>query len=409
MVVKASQKGKTLLVLLAVVIMNVFLLEIFLRFTNLEDNLLTKSLYYQMADTESHQVSEDVNKLYELKPNSKEVYFSEIHPKETKYKDRIVTINSLGFRGEEKNRDKPENVFRIFVLGGSNTYGISVSDNDTYPAIMQKILDEKYPGKFEVWNAGVCAYVLSQKIAYAESIIKEFDPDLLIIQIHNSGRRAFLWDTAQEDPKRTTNVNKKNVELLRKNNELYLENIPLFSENPTLKAIHPYLVRNFAFYRLISISVNQIRVNHYFDLVNQTCYLGSPDTADFVSNFYVYNERCESELLGTYLRKSNIVGDLINKREFDRFIKTHNKTKKVIFDPVLQYNFCDVENCLEQFQLPPSYTMNPYETYNLECYFLCGDNGLEEYRNIHPPSYVYEWYAEKIVNFLLEKDLIPNE
>ena len=181
---------------------------------------LRKILWYQHADLEVYRVSKDKERLYELVPGASVKYPnpSGIHPKETKkYTQRLVTVNDLGFRDKKRQKVKKEKTFRIVVFGASNTYGASVSDEDTYPALMQKIFDEISPERVEVWNAGINAYMVSQEIAYAEYVVKNFNPDLLIFQDYMMGRRPFHYNTTLEELK----------SLFFKNHVLYAENTPL--------------------------------------------------------------------------------------------------------------------------------------------------------------------------------------
>ena len=67
-------------------------------------------------------------------------------------------INSHGFRGPEISEDKPSNTFRVFVVGGSTTYGSGVNDANTITALLQKKFDEKNQNQtVEVINAGFSA------------------------------------------------------------------------------------------------------------------------------------------------------------------------------------------------------------------------------------------------------------
>ena len=43
-----------------------------------------------------------------------------------------VTINSLGFRGDEFSSEKPDNVYRIFMLGGSTMFGHGATSDKIY-------------------------------------------------------------------------------------------------------------------------------------------------------------------------------------------------------------------------------------------------------------------------------------
>ncbi|MGI0010745.1 MAG: hypothetical protein ACREAE_05040, partial [Nitrosopumilaceae archaeon] len=42
-----------------------------------------------------------------------------------------ININSHGFRGHEITKEKPENTYRIFVVGGSTIFGYGSTSDDT--------------------------------------------------------------------------------------------------------------------------------------------------------------------------------------------------------------------------------------------------------------------------------------
>ena len=63
------------------------------------------------------------------------------------------TYNSYGFRGDEFEKEKPDDVFRIFAIGGSTTAGSTADDDKTWPGHLQQIIDEKTSGeKIEIIN-----------------------------------------------------------------------------------------------------------------------------------------------------------------------------------------------------------------------------------------------------------------
>lgn len=67
----------------------------------------------------------------------------------------IVKTNSHGFRSREFITEKPKGVYRIICIGGSTTVQGNTNDA-TYPAILEKILKNKYPGlEIEVLNFGI--------------------------------------------------------------------------------------------------------------------------------------------------------------------------------------------------------------------------------------------------------------
>ena len=94
-----------------------------------------------------------------------------------------VNINSDGFRGPEITKEKSENVYRIFVVGGSTTFGVgTTSDLTTIPGFLQKKFhDANLNFKVEVINAGIPKAYSFTEIHYIKNILLEYDPDLFII------------------------------------------------------------------------------------------------------------------------------------------------------------------------------------------------------------------------------------
>jgi len=91
-------------------------------------------------------------------------------------------INSHGFRGPEITLDKPENTFRIFVVGGSTTFATGVSNNESPPAYLQEKFDvTDLSFNVEVINAGVPGAWSKVESKFVKERLLEFRPDLLII------------------------------------------------------------------------------------------------------------------------------------------------------------------------------------------------------------------------------------
>lgn len=353
--------GGTLLALLAG--------EMIVRAFSVDLRLMQRTLYYQCSALPLHRTSSDAQRLYELAPNTfVQGMPAATHPEEKKYHQKIdVSINALGFRGKGFPPAKKAGVFRILIFGGSNTFGAGVSDEDTYPAQMQKIFDEKYPGKVEVWNAGICAYVMSQDVAYAESVIEKFDPDLLVLQDTNRGRRAFHYNMTFKELKG----------LFRKNNELFFENIaPLWGQDvpPTERLhyfltstgsrIHHSLVATSALYRTLCVSLYScLGVFSYSKPI-------APITEKYVP-FWGFN------------------GQMISNRALNLFTDRH-KNKKILlffvtdFAHKIGHDGVIMRENMGDFVLPSA-------------------GKPPEYQEVHPPSHVYAWYAQELCDFLVQK------
>ncbi len=143
------------------------------------------------SDIEAYRPSPDPARLYATIPGVRTTGERCAHPEEWKYESFPISINSFGFRGPEVDLNAPDDVYRIVVLGGSNTFGPSVAVEDAHPARMQAALDRIAPGRLLVLNAGLNACVMSQKIRCLEALVSRFRIDLAIIQ-DGGGPHRFL-------------------------------------------------------------------------------------------------------------------------------------------------------------------------------------------------------------------------
>ena len=92
---------------------------------------------------------------------------------------RNKLTNSKGFLGPEFNLNKPEDTFRIFCLGNSNTRG---SGDSSYPQELTYLLQAKPISKrrFEVINGGVSGYSSLQGYRLCSETVK-YSPDLITV------------------------------------------------------------------------------------------------------------------------------------------------------------------------------------------------------------------------------------
>ena len=91
-----------------------------------------------------------------------------------------IKINSDGFRGSEISQ-KSIDTYRIFILGGSTTFGIvSSSDQTTISGYLQKYFDDDEHDFVEIINAGVTGANSRDEYFNLKTNILEFDPDMII-------------------------------------------------------------------------------------------------------------------------------------------------------------------------------------------------------------------------------------
>lgn len=314
---------------------------------DLDMKLLGPKLYYQGAQLSVHRVSQDTALHYELRPGAHEVFLS----------TQSITINSLGFRGPDHPAKKPRGRFRIICFGGSNTFGALVGDRDTYPARLEEELNRGRPGRFEVWNAGVDAYVLSQNAVAAARALREDAPDLLIFQVSNCGRRPFLAGQPYE-------------RFFREDPSLYAENLRRPREGGS--RLHAALMSRSALYRALVIAYNR----------------ETDRSAPFACNRY--NEKRNDSALAEVVdqaRRAGVPAALLLYPGYDD-------------DPT------DVVRAR-----PGGYALaEALRSSGLPVIDLKGEltPGLgPEYLLIHPPAPVYRWYAKTLARRLRAAGLVP--
>lgn len=101
-----------------------------------------------------------------------------------------VRINSRGFRTKEFTAEKPPELLRIICLGGSTTV-IGRTNEETYPALVEKKLREEYPDRdLEVLNFGVSKYGTRDVVELALRSLG-YRPDLVV---KYNGANDLWWD-----------------------------------------------------------------------------------------------------------------------------------------------------------------------------------------------------------------------
>src|SRR5262249_25444913 len=96
--------------------------------------------------------------------------------------DVAITTNSAGMRG---SRDYPvERVAdkrRILVLGDSFAFGYGVGDDQVVSAVLEKSLNERGAGKFEVLNLAVSGFGQAEELITWQARGAAYHPDVVAI------------------------------------------------------------------------------------------------------------------------------------------------------------------------------------------------------------------------------------
>jgi hypothetical protein len=94
-----------------------------------------------------------------------------------------VAINSKGLRDAEYGYAKPEDAFRILVLGDSYAQAPQVPAEDSFPKLLEAQLNGRHPPsvRFEAINTGVIGYGTDQELLFFRREGYRYHPDLVIL------------------------------------------------------------------------------------------------------------------------------------------------------------------------------------------------------------------------------------
>ncbi len=251
-----------------------------------------------------------------------------------------ISINRHRARGPERDAAKPPGVMRVVTVGGSNVYGADVRDDETWPARLEVALHDRGVAA-EVWNFGTSAYVPTQDVAIAREAIATLDPDVILMTLSNTGSPAFLQGASVG---------------------------PLISRHPRL----------------------------WFDLVVHDRFASWPPGPTSLRLALVAHSRL-------WRLATLAMGDLAGDRQ------------KAIKDPIWERRNVEVfrQFVAERHRARVAVLLTPaidpamYDAYtrliDVPVYHLRADGLPPEFREIHPPPHVLNWYGERIADWILEQ------
>ena len=91
------------------------------------------------------------------------------------------TINRFGFRGPEIEREPAPGVTRVVVFGSSETFGQAESRDQEFPRALERFLNARNAGRYEVINAGIPGMSVARMTEYWERWVREFRPDVAVV------------------------------------------------------------------------------------------------------------------------------------------------------------------------------------------------------------------------------------
>lgn len=118
-----------------------------------------------------------------------------------------ISINSLGFRGDDLIQPKPDNAFRIWCMGGSTTFDIFANHNaQTWPTQVQSLLRTQFPNRrIDVLNAGVPGEDLLGSTQDFERLQPSIKADVVIIYHGPNDMRQITNNSTLKDQRLKNN------------------------------------------------------------------------------------------------------------------------------------------------------------------------------------------------------------
>lgn len=271
-------------------------------------------------------------------------------------------LNSEGFRDYDHNLQKPNGTFRITVLGDSFTFGQGVYKvEDTNPKKLEELLNKSFgKKKYEVFNFGERGINTKEELKILKDYGLKYKPDLVIIN--------FYIDDA--DFKRYKGLN-------------WIENKE--------KQMYPFL------------EMNNKKFPHfyYFILKKLNSFVYRSELLKHKSYLIHLKEVYQSK---NWEEEKNILKEIKILSEKNDF-----KIAIIIF-PILndqpnkaglKETYSAIQKDLEQEGFPILNLYNSYNQYNFKSLWISAWDS-------HPNGKGHEIAAKAIYNFLIEKNLLPN-
>ncbi|HYV98270.1 MAG TPA: hypothetical protein VE967_12495 [Gemmatimonadaceae bacterium] len=113
--------------------------------------------------------------------------------REPTFAGRFLNTDSNGFRRSRAPQARSGAPVRVFVFGGSTTFGYGVSDEHTIPSYLQAALEEKHPNTpFAVRNLGQGYYFSSQEATLFNELVRRGDIPHVAVFIDGGNDAANL-------------------------------------------------------------------------------------------------------------------------------------------------------------------------------------------------------------------------
>ena len=105
-----------------------------------------------------------------------------------------VEINSLGLRDREIDAAKPDDEFRILVMGDSIPFGVGVDFEDSIPHQLEVIANQQSDRqRYRTVNMGVPSYNTEQELVQLKTVGVKLKPDLVVLIFVRNDIEPKMW------------------------------------------------------------------------------------------------------------------------------------------------------------------------------------------------------------------------
>jgi hypothetical protein len=98
---------------------------------------------------------------------------------------RLLKHNHVGMHDTDHSLAKPQNVYRILMLGDSFTWAGHVNEAETGHQILEDLLnDQNRPERYEVMSAAITGWSTGQQLLYYRTEGRLYNPDLVLLMFY---------------------------------------------------------------------------------------------------------------------------------------------------------------------------------------------------------------------------------
>lgn len=152
--------------------------------------MLANNVLYIRQHPEAYNIPTELNYQTVKIPGTTSAYY---------WHKKLHVYFAEGFRRTTDFPPKQEGIFRIVVIGDSQTYGFGVDADEAYPAVLEKELRNTY--RVEVLNLGIVGTQPADHLKIMQKYLPLLKPDLVVYGVcYNdfmlSGRETYTSDNA---------------------------------------------------------------------------------------------------------------------------------------------------------------------------------------------------------------------